>query len=292
MDLDQLRAFVAVVDHGTFEAAARALHLTPSAVSQRIKVLETSAGTVLLQRTKPVQPTARGTALLRSARQLAHLADETAQLLRADGALASGRVRIPIVVNADSIATWFADALAVVATAGDVELEVRRDDEHVSADLLRSGEVMGAVTTEPVPVQGCAVRRLGTLTYRAKASRSFSRRWFPDGPDPDRLALAPIVQFDRKDRMQSGLLERLGVTQAPPQTFVPDSAQFVGAVRRGVGWGMVPDLQDPRGTLVTLDPGWVTPVTLHWQVWRVASRALDAVTAAVVGAATSQLDQV
>lgn len=285
MDLHQLRAFVAVVDHGTFDAAARTLHVTPSAISQRIKALETAAGAVLVQRTKPVRPTERGFAVLRQARQLLHIADETVRQLRAPDVPAAGRIRIPIVVNADSIATWFAGAVTTIGTAGEVELEVRRDDEHVTADLLRSGEVMAAVTTEPRPVQGCSVRRLGAMTYRARAARSFVRRWFPDGVDPAALAAAPVVQFDRKDRMQVGLAERLGIAGPLPQTFVPDSTQFVAAVRAGVGWGMVPDLQDPRDALVTLDPTWTAEVTLHWQVWRVASDALDAVTGAVVSAA-------
>ncbi|MGO1167662.1 MAG: LysR family transcriptional regulator, partial [Janibacter sp.] len=48
MHLDQLRALLAVVDHGTFEAAARSLHVTPSAVSQRIKGLERDTGRVLV----------------------------------------------------------------------------------------------------------------------------------------------------------------------------------------------------------------------------------------------------
>lgn len=290
MDLEQLRAFVATVDHGTFDAAARALHITPSALSQRIKALETAAGAVLLQRSRPVRPTDRGRAVLQQARQLLHLADEAAQQLRAPEVSGAGRIRIPIVVNADSIATWFARALHEIGSGGLVELEVRRDDEHVTADLLRSGEVMAAVTTEPTPVQGCSSRLLGAMTYRAKASDPFVRRWFPDGADPVTLAKAPVVQFDRKDRMQTGLLERLRVTDLPPQTFVPDSTQFVVAVQAGVGWGMVPDPQDPHDRLVTLDPGWTTRVTLHWQAWKLSSQALDAVTAAVVSAAT-QLDR-
>ena len=53
-DLPQLRALAAAVDHGSLEAAARALHLTPSAVSQRIKALEQGAGAVLLRRSRPV----------------------------------------------------------------------------------------------------------------------------------------------------------------------------------------------------------------------------------------------
>ena len=60
IDLSQLRALAAVVDEGSFDAAASALHLTPSAVSQRIKALEQSAGRVLVRRTKPTEATEAG----------------------------------------------------------------------------------------------------------------------------------------------------------------------------------------------------------------------------------------
>lgn len=287
MELDQLRAFVAVLDHGTFEGAARALHVTPSAISQRIKALELSAGTVLLRRSRPVRPTGQGEVLLRAARQLIVLADEALLALRAGSASGAGpqRLRVPIVVNGDSIATWFAAALVELGRDGRIELEVRRDDEHVTADLLRSGEVMGAVTTDPVPVQGCAVQRLGTMTYRAKASREFVREWFAHGVTAAALASAPVVQYDRKDVHQDRLLGRLALAATPPQLFVPDSVQFVECVRAGVGWAMVPDLQDPGDDLVSLNDEWVSPVDLYWQAWKLASPALDRVTDAVMRAA-------
>ena len=60
LDFEQLRALHAAVDEGTFEAAARKLHITPSAVSQRIKGLETSVGRILVQRTKPSGSPIRG----------------------------------------------------------------------------------------------------------------------------------------------------------------------------------------------------------------------------------------
>jgi LysR family transcriptional regulator (chromosome initiation inhibitor) len=250
--------------------------VTPSAISQRIKALEAGAGRVLLRRSRPVRPTEQGELLLRSARQLLVLADEALLLLRAGpDADRAERLRVPIVVNADSIATWFAAAVIEIGRDGRIELEVRRDDEHVTADLLRSGEVMGAVTAEPSPVQGCAVRRLGTMTYRAKASRRFVRTWFPDGATAAALASAPVVQYDRKDLHQNRLLARLAPDARPPQVFVPDSVQFVECVRAGVGWAMVPDLQDPDDSLVTLDPDWTWPVALHWQAWKLSSPGLE-----------------
>lgn len=296
MELDQLRALAAVVDYETFEAAAGELRLTPSAVSQRIKALERSVGSVLVRRLKPVRPTPAGERLLRSARQLLLLADEAVLALRSpdpasgaddDGATPAGaeRLRVPIVANADSIATWLPPALREIAHGGRIALELLRDDEHVTADLLRSGAVVAAVTADPTPVQGCSVRPLGTMVYRAKASAEFVDRWFPDGPTPAALAAAPVMQYDRKDSHQLGLLARVAPDAAPPQHFIPDSVQFVESVRAGIGWGMVPDQQDEESELVLLDPDWVQPLRLYWQVWTLDSPGLDEVTRAVVRAA-------
>lgn len=290
MDLEQLRALVAVVDAGTFDRAAALLHVTPSAVSQRIKALEADVGTVLVQRTKPARPTRQGEVLLRTARQVAHLLDDAASTLSAPtNRERVERVRVPVVVNADSLATWFGPAVVALARHPSLELDVRRDDEAVTADLLRSGEVMAAVTAEPTAVQGCAVHRLGTMTYRARASRRFVRRWFPAGATPAALDRAPVLQYDHKDLHQAGLLQTVAPGARPPEHFIPDSVQYVGAIRSGVAWGMVPDLQDPLEQLVVLDPAWTEAVELHWQVWKLASAALEVVTAAVLRAASRHL---
>ena len=69
MQLDQLRALVAIVDEGSFDGAADVLRISPSAVSQRIKALETRIGRVLLHRVKPLEPTEAGLVLVRLATQ-------------------------------------------------------------------------------------------------------------------------------------------------------------------------------------------------------------------------------
>lgn len=290
MEAEQLRALVAVVDCGTFDRAAALLHVTPSAVSQRIKALEADVGTILVQRSKPVRPTRQGEVLLRTARQVTHLLDDASVTLAgADEPGSRRRVRVPVVANADSLATWLSTAVADLCRLPSLELALRRDDEAVTADLLRSGEVMAAVTAEPTPVQGCEVHHLGTMRYRAKASRRFIRRWFPDGPTPQALRLAPVLHYDQKDGHQDRLLHAVAPGARPPGHFVPDSAQYVAMVRAGVAWGMVPDLQDPNDQLLTLDPAWSEQVRLHWQVWKLGSGALDLVTAAVARAAARHL---
>jgi len=305
-DLAHLRALDAVVSHGTFDAAARALHVTPSAVSQRIKALEAQAGRVLVRRSKPVTATEDGRELLRLARQVTLLVAEAEAAL---GGPASGtgtgttardrpapRVVLPVAVNADSLATWAVPALAGLGDG--VSVDVRREDQDHSVELLRDGEVVAAITTQARPVQGCTVTTLGAMRYLPVASPTFARRWFGSrtAPDvsPDALAAAPVVVYDRKDDLQDRYLRRRTRRPlAPPRHHVPGSTAFALAVRLGLGWGMLPEQQADelvgRGDLVVLDHDGADDVLLHWQRWRLRSAALDALAASVREAAARSL---
>ena len=294
LDLGQLRALSAAVSEGTLEAAARALHVTPSAISQRLRALEVATGRVLLVRSRPVQVTESGEALLRLARQVELLARDTAAELGAGAEQET--TTLPIAVNADSLSTWVLPALA--SAAGPVSFDLHRDDEEHTAALLRSGAVVAAITAAPVAVPGCSVTALGTMRYRPTASPAFARRWLPDGPTPAALAVAPVVVFDRKDDLQHRYLRgRLPAGAQPPAHSVPSSADFLAAVRLGLGWGMLPDLQtrrggaDDPGDLVVLDPAATTDVSLYWQQWKLRSPSLDRIASAVVAAAREHLLQ-
>jgi LysR family transcriptional regulator, chromosome initiation inhibitor len=290
LDLAQLRALDATVRAGTLEGAARALHVTPSAVSQRLRALEIATGRVLLVRTKPVRVTESGQAVLRLARQVALLTADTARQLGGEG----GDRRppnLPIAVNADSMATWVLPALAPLAGEQAIELH-REDQEHTSA-LLRAGAVMAAVTTEPDPVPGCTVTRLGSMRYRPTATPAFASRWFPDGVTGDALGAAPVVVFDRHDDLQHRYLRHRAPGADPPVHYVPASADYLQAVALGFGWGMVPDRQLPEreADLVHFDPDGAVDVVLHWQQWKLRSASLDRVREAVLLAARRELDQ-
>jgi len=295
LHLDQLDAFVTAVDRGTFEAAARELSVTPSAISQRIKGLEQSVGRVLLLRTKPITTTASGETILRLARAM-HLlaADAALELHTAEGLEPIARTVIPIVVNADSLATWILPVFADVAAREPVAFDLSREDQDHSIESLRNGTVMAAITSSREPVQGCTVQSLGSMRYRPMASPSFAGRWFPEGVTAASLASAPVVVFDRKDDLQDASLRRHGVDPSlPPRHHVPASADFAVAVRLGLGWGMLPDAQSTdavaRGELVALDPTERLDVPLYWQQWRLHSPLLQRVAAAVVDAARSAL---
>jgi LysR family transcriptional regulator (chromosome initiation inhibitor) len=288
-DLAQLLALDATVRGGTLEVAARVLHITPAAVSQRLRALEVAAGRILLVRSKPVQMTESGEVVLRLARQVALLVTDVAAEL---GETPSRMHSLPIAVNADSMATWVLPALAALAQQVCVDLH-REDQEHTVA-LLRAGTVLAAATTEAEAVPGCTSTPLGGMRYRPMASRDFARRWFPTGPTADALADAPVVVFDRKDDLQHRYLHaRCGSVVDPPMHYVPGSADYLEAVALGFGWGMLPDQQllAAPAELVDLDIAGAIHVTLYWQQWRMRSVSLDRVRTVVLDAAHRELDQ-
>jgi LysR family transcriptional regulator, chromosome initiation inhibitor len=286
LDQGQLDALSAAVAEGTFEAAARYLHITPSAVSQRIKALETAVGRVLLTRTKPIHPTPSGQTLLRVARQLQTITAEAAHELGT--APPDLKAVIPVAVNSDSLATWFLPALAAVEPS--CVFDLHRSDQDQTAELLRDGTVMGAVTVQAEPVPGCTVQRLGRMRYRPRAAPSFAATWFPNGPTAAALAQAPIVCFDRQDQLQDRYLRRRSRRRLyPPRHYVPGSADYARAIWLGLGWGMLPDLQAPPGDLVDFDPEHHIDVTLFWQRWRLRTTVLDRLSEAVQQASAGKL---
>jgi LysR family transcriptional regulator, chromosome initiation inhibitor len=293
LNSDQLRTLVAVIDEGTFDAAATRLHITPSAVSQRMKALEQSAGQVLVRRTSPVQATDAGLVVLRHARKLllldVDLARELAQAGREGAALS-----LPIAVNADSLATWFLDALVSLAPRADVVFDIRRDDQEHTVELLRSGEVAAAVTSVAEPVHGAVSTPLGAMRYRAVCSPAYADAHLGGVAHVKRIEEAPFLDLDRKDELQHRLYrEVIGREVRAPRHYVPTSADFARAVVGGLGWGLLPDQQCAAelesGALVRLAGTRSVRLPLYWQRWSIASRVLDEVTEAVSAAARASL---
>ena len=290
MDLLQLQALAAAVDTGTFDAAARQLHVTPSAISQRIRALENAVGGVLLRRSKPVTPTPMGVTWVRLARQIAAVTAEAVAETAEE--TAASRPTVSLAINGDSLATWVMPALAPLAR--DLLFDIHREDQDHSAQLLRDGTVMAAITTQARPVQGCTSTPLGVMRYRPMASAQFIDRWFSNGTDAASLQVAPVVIFDEKDDIQHRFLRRFSPTAlTPPQHFVPVSSDFAEAVRLGFGWAMLPDQQSrelvARGELVELGAAEPVDVLLHWQQWALEMNSLSRVAEAMAVAAHREL---
>jgi len=281
---DQLAAFAAVIEHGSFDAAAARLHVTPSAISQRIKALEQRVGQVLVVREKPCRPTSAGIPLLRLAAQTALLESEALAETSGDGL--GERTRIAIAVNADSMSTWFTATLGLLP---DVLFDVRIEDQDHSARLLREGTVMGAVTTERAPVSGCRVQALGVMRYVPVASPAYVASCLPDGFTADAVAASPSLAWNRDDALQDNLVRKVFRRTVPrPVHYVPTAEGFGAAVRAGLGWGMYPeqlaDVLERDGSFVRVADVHLD-VPLYWQCWKLDSPLVRTVTDVVHEAA-------
>lgn len=293
-DYASLNALAAVVREGSFERAARALHVTPSAVSQRIRLLEERVGCALVVRGQPCTATETGRRMCQHVDRVLLLEQELHGTLPALAGDSAVRVGLPVAVNADSLATWFAPAMAAYATQAPVLMDVAVDDQDHTFEWLRSGTVLAAVTGTARAAVGCSSQPLGTMRYVASASPAFMARFFAEGVGAGTLAQAPAVVFNTKDELQSRWAHRLCHRHVElPRHYLPSPHAFVGATLAGMGWGMNPLVMVERhladGSLVELVPGTALDVPLHWQQARAASSLLEGLTRHVVAAAQAAL---
>lgn len=289
LDYPALQAVSLVVRTGSFDKAAQALNVTPSAVSQRVKQLEERLGTVLIIRGQPCAATERGEWLCRHMEQVGLLEGELMTRLPAlaEPDQPQQRVTLRVAANADSLGTWFLGAVAAFTNRSPHLLDIAVDDQEHTAEWLRQGRVLAAVTALDKPIQGCRVIPLGSLRYLATASPDFMVRHFTDGVTLSALAQAPSLVFNQKDRLQSQWMElAFGESPGHPVHWVPSTHGFVEACLLSIGWSANPELlvreHLDAGRLCELMPGTVLDTPLFWQVNRVAADRLADLTRAVV----------
>ncbi|WP_176593482.1 LysR family transcriptional regulator ArgP [Sphingobium sp. EM0848] len=296
LDYPALAAVATVVREGSFERAAERLGITPSAVSQRVKALEERLGTILIVRGQPCSATDLGRRLCAHVDQVQLLEADLAPSLSLTASGSEAPVTLKVAVNSDSIATWFPEAAADFARNTGFLLEFIIEDEAHTADRLRSGEVVAAVSADPGAVQGCRTIELGGLEYQACSSPDFVARHFPNGVTEEALRQAPCLRFERRDGLQARWAqEKHGIELDAPMHLVPSTFGFLNFALEGMAWGMHPVmLSRPRieqGLLAELTPGTSLQVKLYWTVTRLHASALKTLTDAVRRIARLRLTQ-
>ncbi|MDB5893569.1 MAG: transcriptional regulator ArgP [Rhodoferax sp.] len=298
LDPDALECLAAIVEEGGFERAAQRLNITQSAVSQRLRSLESQAGTVLIVRSRPLRPTAAGHLLLKHTKQLRLLRADLERDMRelAPSLLGGSRdeERISIAINADSIATWAMGALQSVVQQG-LPLEIITDDQDFTQDWLREGQVLGCVTTFKQALRGCKVVPLGAMNYVAVGTPEFATERLQGELTPHNFRKAPFIAFNRKDDMQTEFVGKaFGLKRVTlSQLFVPSSEGQVRAVLAGWGVSVVPEILVrgllAQGQLVNLAPAHHLQIQLYWHCWNLQSEVLDTLTLALTTAASAAL---
>ncbi|WP_024872350.1 LysR family transcriptional regulator ArgP [Tolumonas lignilytica] len=272
LDYKLLQALDVVLREQSFERAANQLHLTQSAVSQRIKQLELQVAQPVLIRSQPLQLTDMGQLLLTHYQQVQQLERELLPHLSPN--MPAKPLPVTIATNADSLATWLIPALTPLLQPGLIELNLLIEDENRTIERLRHGEAFGAITTQAEALPGCQSELLGYMDYVLTASSGFIRQYFPDGLTEQALRKAPGVAFDQRDDMHISFIEQhFGL---PPGSYpchtVRSSEAFVALAKAGAAYCLIPKLQISRelesGELIELMPE--TPLRergLYWQRW-------------------------
>ncbi len=293
LDYKHIEALAKVIQEGGFERAARALFLTQSAVSQRVRQLEESSGQILISRTTPPQPTAAGRTLLNHYQQVKLLEDGLSSKLT--DSPTEKMTTLAIGINADSLAHWFITAISPILQRMDLLIDLRVDDQEQTHSFLRAGDVVGCVSSEANAMQGCRVEKLGSMTYRLLATPDFIERWFPDELSLEAASQAPAVIFNRKDRLHYQFFEKY-LNMVPvsfPAHFIPAPDQFLQVVTDGYSYGMVPDWQGAEllesGQLQELVPEATLKIDLYWHCWNLSARPLQDFSDQMVKRARKQL---
>ncbi|WP_411993007.1 LysR family transcriptional regulator ArgP [Agarivorans sp. DSG3-1] len=277
IDYKLLKALDAVLSEQSFERAAQRLHLTQSAISQRIKALESQLGQPLLIRSQPLMPTELGQRLLGHYQQVLQLETELASQLNVDDTRAQA---LPLAVNADSLASWLIPALSPTLQQQRVEMNLYVEDESRTWQRMRSGEVLACVTSRAAAVAGSESHFLGYMEYLCVATPEFAQRFFPKGVNRESLSLAPGMSFDQHDDMHIQFLSEhfsLSPGQYPCHT-VRSSEAFMELALASGAYSLNPRLHVAKhltnGSLLNLTPALQVRVPLYWHHWQLAGKLM------------------
>ena len=271
LDYRALAVLDAVASSGSFEKAALLLGISQSAVSQRIKALEDMAGRLLVVRGNPSVPTGLGQRLVGHYRQVKLM--EAA--LDIDLGQAVSLPALALAVDADSLATWFAQALPALLSPPRCQLTLTEADSEHALRLVREGAVYGCVAEADSAADGglgASATALGQLRYTCVATPAFAGHWFGDGLSAEAIALAPAVVGERK-LLARFLAQQFGIQGGFPHHTMPVSTALDSCITAGVAYGLMPELSAlgaiALGTLVDLAPGRVHSVALAWHAWNI-----------------------
>jgi LysR family transcriptional regulator, chromosome initiation inhibitor len=301
-DPDALECLAAIVEEGGFERAAQRLSITQSAVSQRLRALESQVGTVLIVRSRPLKATSAGQLLLKHTKQMrllrADLERDLKDLAPSSTGGAREEERVSIAINADSIATWALDAVSDLMRQG-LPLEIITDNQDFTHEWLREGQVLGCVTTLKQALRGCKLAPLGAMKYIAVCAVNTGTIWGFDeksGLTAHNFRSLPFIAFNRKDDMPTKFVAKaFGLKQVMlNQVYMPSCEAQVRALLAGWGVSVLPALMAQplidAGQVVNIAPWHHEHVQLYWHCWNLESEVLNSLSTALTQAAQRWLD--
>lgn len=237
-DWNLVRSFLAVVEHGSLVAAARALNASQPTLGRHVAELEAQWRTVLFERSgRGLVPTAQALRLAETARGMQGTADALALQLSARAVDLDGPVRISA---SQPIACFLLPPLLARMRTALPQVQVELVVSNAVSNLLRREADIALRMVQPE--QGSLLaRRIGRVGFAARAHRDYlARRGTPR--EPADLLQHDLIAGDRDEQVQQGL-RKMGLAAAPAN-FVLRTDDLVAqwqAVRSGIGIGFTAD---------------------------------------------------
>lgn len=298
LDYALLRALLAIERERSFEGAARALGITSSAISQRIKLLEQRTGAIIVHRKVPVTPTAFGLLLCRHTEKVMILEESVfKENARHFQSYKISKKSLKILVNDDSLSNWFIDVLQADAKLDDpflFELEIA-DQDH-SLNEMKAGTAIAAISASKTAIQGFRSSYLGDLIYHATASKAFYDRYFDAGVTVENLQSSPSLRFRAQDDLQNQWVWQTFKSEIILDSHIlPSTEGYISACLKDVAWGMNPthvvDRHLQSGNLVELIQGSALYKPLYWHCSLAVYDQMKSLTDKVMAAAKIHLYQ-
>lgn len=273
VDYQAIAALLAVIETQSFQDAAKKLFITQSAVSQRIKSLESHYGQPVLIRTLPYQPTHLGSMLLDHHRRTMILEDALNAVL-----LSNYQQKISIAISRDSLETWFTHVLQALDKIPPFLLEIIADDQDVTISYLQNGSVSACASTSAKSFSGCKNEFLGYYDYVLVAAPKFKKKYFSSKSNRDNLIKAQAMIFDAKDSLHTAYLKHYFNISDEDIRYhvVPSVAGFRQFAVNGYAYALIPEIdikQELRqGKLINLFPDKVWQMPVYWHSWSVETK--------------------
>ncbi|QBR03506.1 LysR family transcriptional regulator [Paraburkholderia pallida] len=269
-DLNDLRLFAEVVDHGSFTSAARALGLQTSKLSRRVRALEEELGVRLLNRTsRSLSLTETGrrfhqhcVALVAESKAAKDIVDQTRSQPQ-------GTIRISCAVG------LLSSGITAIITGylrDNPQVQVLVDATNRRVDVVEEGlDFAIRVRVPPLENTDLAVRQLGLSVQILVASPDLAAQYPPPGSIESLEAWPTLAMANSGERFAWNLVDASGhVTSWPhrPRLATDDLASLRTAALQGIGIAMVPrelvDADLRSGRLIHLLPELAsTPGLVH-----------------------------
>lgn len=272
-DYKGIETLYTVLEVQSFEAAAKKLFITQSAISQRIKGLETQYGEPVLIRIHPYRSTELGTQLIGHFKKICLLEDDLKQQLK----VSTSVPRISIAINRDSLETWFLELMDEKEIFGNILLEIIADDQELTINYLKNGIVSACLSTSEKPVLGGCSQFVGNMEYVLAASPQFKAKYFSQRNAKKCFQEAPAIKFDRNDKLHERYLEKFFGMSGEGLNFhvIPSVRGFKKYATMGYGYALIPmidmETELKKKQLVKLFPDNVWKVPLYWHYWEIQS---------------------